>query len=123
MKKMFLFLFAFVASTSSTFASVENADLGGANICLSCSYVRDRPISVPVGRAPMKTLTVNLMGNNLTIPDSLIGYEMVITSELGDVVFTTIPFSTEVVIPICLSGNYLITFNGEDYCFYGTFSI
>jgi len=29
MKKMFLFLFAFVASTSSTFASVENADLGG----------------------------------------------------------------------------------------------
>ena len=30
MKKMFLFLFAFVASTSSTFASVENADLGEA---------------------------------------------------------------------------------------------
>lgn len=35
MKKMFLFLFAFVASTSSTFASVENADFLGGGKYLS----------------------------------------------------------------------------------------
>lgn len=123
MKKLVLILFVFTTSTLSILASVEKEALGGVNIRLSCSYVHHDPIAVPVGRAPMRVPTVNLTGNILTIPYSLIGYEMVITSELGDVIFSTETISTEIVIPDNMSGSYQIEFNGDDYSLYGMFSI
>ena len=67
--------------------------------------------------------TVNLTENKLTTPDSLAGYEMVLTSESGDVVFSTLVVSTEVVIPIIPSGSYLIEFIGENCCYSGMFTI
>lgn len=123
MRKKVLLLFVLAASALSTFASVENANLGGAEIYLTCSFVRDRPISIPIGRAPMKKLTVKLIGNNLTIPSSLIGYKMVITSELGDVVFSDVTISTEIVIPEGEPGLYSIEFLGEDYHYFGQFTM
>ena len=123
MKKVVLILFVFATSTLSTLASVEKELLGGVNIYLSCSYVNRKPASIPVGRAPMRMPTVNLTENKLAIPNNLVGYEMVITSESGDVVFSTLVVSTEVVIPEMVSGSYLIEFIGVDYCFSGMFTI
>ena len=122
MKKVVLILFVFATSTLSTFAGVEKESPGGVNIYLSCSRTKEIPLGRPTGRAPMRMPTVNLAGNNLAIPDNLVGYEIVITSESEEVVFSALVVSTEVVIPNIPPGSYMIDFIGEDYCFSGMFT-
>ena len=70
----------------------------------------------------MRMPTVKLTGNNLAIPDNLVGYEIVITSESEEVVLSALVVSTEVVIPNIPPGSYMIDFIGEDYCFSGMFT-
>lgn len=123
MKKVVLILFVFATSTLSTLADVEKEAMGRVNIYLSCSRTHEIPLGKPINRAPMRVPTVELMGNNLSIPDCLVGFEMVITSESGDVFFSTSTISTEVVIPNIPDGSYLIEFIGEDYYFSGLFTI
>ena len=111
------------ASLTATFADVGSELLGGVSIQLSCSYVQGKPLGRPGGRAPLRSPSVSLTGNTLAIPEYLVGYGMKITSEYGDVVFSTTAVSTEVVIPDDLSGVYLIEFTSDSYCFAGIFSV
>lgn len=71
----------------------------------------------------MRLPTVELLGNNLSIPDCLVGYEILIKSESGEVVFSTLVASTVVVIPNIPSGSYMIEFIGENYRFFGLFTV
>jgi hypothetical protein len=123
MKKVVLILFVFATSTLSTLASVEKEAMGGVNIYLSCSRTHEVPLGRPINRAPMRLPTVELLGNNLSIPDCLVGYEILIKSESGEVVFSTLVASTVVVIPNIPSGSYMIEFIGENYSFFGLFTV
>jgi hypothetical protein len=109
----------FVASVSYTFASVEDTLSDGANIQLSCSYVRGHSDNTSPHRMPMRMPIINITGNTITIPNNLIGYEMEIVSEDEEEIFSTTTCSNEIMIPDNLSGYYQIEFIGDYYCYYG----
>ena len=102
MKKLLLFLFgAFILSTS-----VSAQEL----VPLTVSIIDDQPISHGHPRSPDETPIVYIDDYTLLFEASHPEYVLYIKDEDGDVVYSTVVYSTQtqVVLPSTLSGDYQI---------------
>lgn len=119
MKKIIFTLFVLLLNVANTFAFAPSLPSDGIDVSLTVSYNdKNSPDKKPT-RAPMLGPVINLTGDAIIVPESLVGYELEILSD-GMLIYSTTVTSTEILLPEALSeGCYQIRFIGETYTFYG----
>lgn len=90
---------------------------------LSYEYVGERVVNRNASRSPATFPSVCITNNSVEVPESLILYSMIIISDDGQTVFSTMVESTEIDLPYTLMGDYEIIFYKDCNAFRGEFSI
>ncbi|MCF0203494.1 MAG: hypothetical protein HUK08_09040 [Bacteroidaceae bacterium] len=122
MKKTVIMLCAFLLGIANTHAANLPQQTEGDDITLSVGY-NDTKKGNLHPRTQMRRPVINVSSDLITVPESLIGYEMRIVSD-GEVIFSTTVTTTEIFLPTPLTeGYYQIQFVGEAYTFYGEFEL
>ena len=119
MKKIIFTLFVLLLNVANTFAFAHSLPSDGIDVSLTVSYNDKSSPDKKPARAPMLGPVINVTGDVITVPESLVGYELEILSD-GMLIYSTAVTSTEILLPEALSeGCYQIRFFGETYTFYG----
>lgn len=118
MKKLIISLFVLLFNVANTFAFVPSFPSEGIDVSLSVNYEKPKGGNTNP-RSPILKPVINVTESAITVPESLVGFELEITSG-GMLIYSGIVTSTEILLPEALSeGYYQIRFIGETYTFCG----
>ena len=97
----------------------------GSQIEFNVSWFPDKPIGNSHGKSPMRPPVVYIEGYALAFVADHPEYILNIKDEAGEVIFTTIVYSTEtqVTLPATLSGDYEIELLMGNWKFMGNITI